>query len=193
VDENGLQAAIDAELARTGNDSSAADYGSLMRDFTGADLQNEPGYQFGMAEGQKALDRRAQAAGGYFSGAALKAASRFGQDYAGTKFDAAFNRDTSNKTNKFNRLTSLTGGGQTAANQLSAAGNSYADGVGNNLTANANAQGAAGIAQANSWGNALNGVANRYQQSNLDNSLMRNLGRYGTTGNAETMGFGGEY
>ena len=203
IDETGLQAAIDAEMARnSGIDSSAGDYGSLMRDFTGADLQNEPGYQFGLAEGQKGLDRRAAAGGGYFSGAALKAANRFGQDYAGTKFNEAFNRDTANKTNKFNRLTSLTGGGQTAANQTQAAGTNYANTVGGNITAMGNAQGASNIAQGNAWQNALTGAVDNYQQNNIMNSLLKNMGRtrqpydtpgYGMTGGYGTMGFGGEY
>ena len=171
IDEVGLQAAIDAEMARSGINSEAPDYGSLMHDFTGADLQNEPGYQFGMAEGQKAIDRRAASGGGYFSGAALKAAQRFGQDYAGTKFNEAFNRDTSNKTNKFNRLTGLISPGQTAANQVGASGQNYAGAVGSNLTNNANAQGGAAIAQGNAWANTLNQLANQYTDYNARNRM----------------------
>ena len=142
-----------------------------MRDFTGADLQNEPGYQFGMAEGQKAIDRRAASGGGYFSGAALKAAQRFGQDYAGTKFNEAFNRDTSNKTNKFNRLTGLISPGQTAANQVGTSGQNYAGAVGSNLTNNANAQGGAAIAQGNAWANTINQLANQYTDYNARNRM----------------------
>ena len=175
IDETGLQAAIDAEMARGGIDSQSGDYGSLMKAFTGADLENEPGYQFGMAEGQKAIDRRAASGGGYFSGAALKAAQRFGQDYAGTKFGEAFNRDTANKTNTFNRLTGLINPGQTAANQVGTMGASYANQVGNNLTENATAQGAAGIAGNKAWQNAINGGVNAYQQYNAKNSLAENL------------------
>ena len=171
IDEVGLQAAIDAEMARSGINSEAPDYGSLMRDFTGADLQNEPGYQFGMAEGQKAIDRRAASGGGYFSGAALKAAQRFGQDYAGTKFNEAFNRDTSNKTNKFNRLTGLISPGQTAANQVGQSGQNYAGAVGSNLTNNANAQGASSIAQGNAWANTINQLANQYTDYNARNRM----------------------
>mgnify|MGYP006318338701 FL=1 len=175
IDETGLQAAIDAEMARGGIDSQSGDYGSLMKAFTGDDLQNEPGYQFGLQQGNQALDRKAAAGGGYFSGAALKAAQRFGQDYAGTKFGEAFNRDTANKTNTFNRLTGLINPGQTAANQVGTMGASYANQVGNNLTSNATAQGAAGIAGANAWQNAINGGVNAYQQYNAKNSLAENL------------------
>ena len=175
IDETGLQAAIDAEMARGGVDSQSGDYGSLMKAFTGDDLQNEPGYLFGLQQGNQALDRKAAAGGGYFSGAALKAAQRFGQDYAGTKFGEAFNRDTANKTNTFNRLTGLINPGQTAANQVGTMGASYANQVGNNLTSNATAQGAAGIAGANAWQNAINGGVNAYQQYNAKNSLAENL------------------
>ena len=183
IDETGLQAAIDAEMARGGIDSQSGDYGSLMKAFTGDDLQNEPGYQFGLQQGNQALDRKAAAGGGYFSGAALKAAQRFGQDYAGTKFGEAFNRDTANKTNTFNRLTGLINPGQTAANQVGTMGASYANQVGNNLTSNATAQGAAGIAGANAWQNAINGGVNAYQQYNAKNSLADNLfTNYGTQG-----------
>lgn len=84
---------------------------SAAPDFTGANLQNEPGYQFGLSEGMKGLTNSAAARGSVLSGAALKAATRYAQDYAGTKFDAAFGRDAINK----NRLASLAGVGQTAA------------------------------------------------------------------------------
>jgi len=193
VDEAGLQAAIEAEMARTGVDSSSPEYGSLLKAFTGADLQNEPGYQFGMAEGQKGIDRRAAAGGGYFSGAALKAAQRFGQDYAGTKFNEAFNRDTTSKNNIYNRLQGIVSPGQVATNNVGTMGQNYAGSVGSNLTGNANAQGAAGIAGANAWQDAINSGVNAFTQNNAQNSLLRNLRRYGTTGGADTMGFGGEY
>jgi len=172
VDEAGLQAAIDAEMARSGGANSlSADYGSLLRNFTGADLENEPGYQFGLAEGNKGLDRKAAAAGGYFSGAALKAASRFNQDYAGTKYNDAFNRDSANKTNTYNRLTGLTGAGQVSANQVGAAGTNYANSTGNLLTSNANAQGAAGMQQADYWGDALTAGANALTRYNAQNRV----------------------
>lgn len=188
IDENGLSQAI--AQAQAGDDSlykawqiqqdqqNSGDpaYGSLSRDFTGADLQNEPGYQFGLAEGNKGLDRKAAAAGGYFSGAALKAASRYNQDYAGTKYNDAFNRDTTNKTNTYNRLTGLTGAGQVSANQVGTAGQNYANNTGNLLTANADAQGAAGISQANTWGDMLTTGANALTRYNEQNKV-RTYGR----------------
>ena len=180
VNENALSEAIAKAQAgdneafikwQSQQNNRGSDYGSLMKEFTGADLESEPGYQFGLAEGQKGLDRKAAAAGGYFSGAALKAANRYGQDYAGTKYNEAFNRDTTNKANTYNRLTGLTGAGQVSANQVGTAGQNYANNTGNLLTSNANAQGAAGMQQADYWGDALTQGANALTRYNSRNAV----------------------
>lgn len=176
VNEAGLQAEIDRQFAAQGQgggiDSNDPSYGSLLKDFTGADLANEPGYQFGLAEGQKGIDRLAASRGSLLSGAALKALQRFNSDYAGTKFNDAFNRDAANKTRTFNFLSGTSNAGQSAAAGQGAAGQSMAQQVGVNTTANANAQGAASIAQGNAWNNAFQGISNNYQQNNLLKTIM---------------------
>jgi hypothetical protein len=185
VDEAALNAAIEREISQSQQQSQqqadsarqSPDFGSLMRDFTGADLENEPGYQFGLQQGQRALDNRLAAAGSYFSGAALKGASRFNQDYAGTKYGEAFNRDAANKTRKYNFLTGAVGTGQSAAAGTAQAGANMAGQVGANTTAMGNAAGAARIAQGNAWGNALQNAAGGYQQQQLmDRILGGNVG-----------------
>jgi hypothetical protein len=147
--------------------ASNPQFGSLMRNFTGEDLEKEPGYAFGLAEGNKALDRRFASGGNYFSGAALKGATRFAQDYAGTKFGEAFNRDSANKTRQYNFLTGATSLGQNAAAQTGNAGQAMAQQVGVNTIGAANAQGAAGIAGANAWSGNMNNLASYYQQGQL--------------------------
>lgn len=135
-----------------------------MNDFTGRDLQNEPGYAFGLNEGMKGLTNSAAARGGLLSGAALKAASKYNSDYAGTKFNEAFSRDATNK----NRLASLAGIGQTAAGQNASGamalgsnvGSAYTN-MGNNIASN---QIGVGNARASSYlaqGNALTGGVNQ--------------------------------
>jgi hypothetical protein len=57
-----------------------------------ADVQNDPGYQFNLAQGQQGLDRAAAAGGGLFSGAALKAASQYNQDFANNYYNQAYSR-----------------------------------------------------------------------------------------------------
>lgn len=170
------QAAMQA--ANTGAESDPA-YGSLLRNFSLADFQKDPGYEFRLAEGEKGINRSMAGRGSFDSGAALKALQRFGQDYASNEFGNAYNRFENNKTGTYNKLAGLSGSGQQAATTLGNQGTQYGQYVGNNITANANAQGAAQIAGANSWGNALSGAVNNYQQQNFQNSLMRNLNNYG--------------
>lgn len=165
VDEAGLSAAM---AARAGNpESQGQEFGSLLRNFTGEDLQDEPGYKFGLDQGMQALDRRLASGGNYFSGAALKGAQRFGQDYAGTKFGEAFNRDSANKTRTYNFLSGTMGVGQNAAAQTGNAGQTMAQQVGANTTGMANAAGAAQIAGANQWTSGLNNIGGMYRQNQL--------------------------
>lgn len=64
----------------------------LKAGFSPDDLENDPGYQFRLAEGNKALDRQFSASGMSQSGAALKAAQQWGQGLAQTAFDDDFQR-----------------------------------------------------------------------------------------------------
>ena len=65
----------------------------MAGEFTGqVNMMADPGYQFRLSEGLKALDRQAAARGGLISGAALKGAQRYGQDYASGEYQNAYNR-----------------------------------------------------------------------------------------------------
>lgn len=176
VDEAGLSAAIDRQFAEAQAQANAArqspDFGSLLKNFTGQDLQNEPGYQFGLQQGQRALDNKLASSGSYFSGAALKAASRYNQDYAGTKFNDAFNRDSANKTRAYNFLSGAVGTGQNSAAMTGQAGAAMAGQVGANTTAMGNAAGAARIAEGNAWGNALQNAVGGYREDQLLNRVL---------------------
>lgn len=108
-------------------------------------FRSTPGYQFGLQEGQRALESSAAASGGLFSGKAGKALAKFGTDYA----------DQQGYTPYMNRLASAAGLGQTATNQLGALGQSAATNVGQAYqnAGNARASGIAG--SANAWGSTL--------------------------------------
>ena len=150
-------------------------FGSLMRDFSMNDFQQDPGYGFRLAEGQKALERQAAARGGLISGGALKAAQRYGQDMGSQEYTNAFNRYQTNRANQLNPLGSLMSSGQAAVNnQASAAGNYGAQGAAALQAAGqANAAGAMGAG--NTWNNALGTMASTYQnQQNFNNWLSRN-------------------
>lgn len=119
---------------------------------TPADVMSDPGYQFGLTQGQTALDRKTAAAGGRVSGAALKAASEYGTNYATTGYNAAYQR----RQDRLNRLQSLAGIGQTATGSSAAAGDAAASRNSALISAQGNAGAAATMAQGNSWGNTIN-------------------------------------
>lgn len=58
--------------------------------FTPGDLENTPGYQFNLGQGQKAIDRAAAARGNYFSGQALTDASDYAQGLAQNTYQDAY-------------------------------------------------------------------------------------------------------
>jgi len=123
---------------------------------TAVDAMSDPGYQFGLNQGQTALDRKASAAGGRLSGASLKAAARYGNDYATTKYESAYSRNYQAKQDRLNRLAALAGVGQSATGSTAAAGASAAGANAGLITAQGNASAAATMAQGNIWGSAIN-------------------------------------
>lgn len=171
--------------------SSDPAYGSLARAFTGESLQNDPGYQFGLNQGYQALDRRAAAGGNYFSGAALKAANRYGNDYAGTKFNEAFGRDQTNKNSIFSMLSGVSGQGQNAAAMTGTMGANAVNNAGNYMTQGANASAAGTVGAANAINSGLSSVTNAYQWNSMLGALnKKNTPNSGNPGYAPIYTFG---
>jgi hypothetical protein len=109
-------------LGLSGN-TSAQGYGSGATNFTIADMEQDPGYAFRLAEGQRAIDRSTAARAGTQSGAALKAAARYGQDMGSQEYGNAFNRFMTQRQSQLGNLQSLQSVGQaSAAGQANAAG-----------------------------------------------------------------------
>ena len=134
-------------------------------------FQQDPGYQFRLSEGLKALDRQAAARGGLISGAALKAAGRYGQDYASNEYQNAFNRYQTERAAQLQPLQSLAGVGQTTAQTLGQAGQTMASNVGDIQQSAAAARASGYVGQANALTGALNTGLNYYQNQQLMNRL----------------------
>ena len=149
-------------------------YGSLLKPFTGASLASEPGYQFERAQGEQGINRAASAAGRYDSGAVLKDLSQFNTDYAGTKYNEAFNRDSVNKTDTYNKLAGVAGTGQAAANQIATAGSSNSNAISELLTGGANARAAGVVGSSNAINNGVTGAFNNLNQNRLLQLLANN-------------------
>lgn len=165
------------ELLGLGPNPGIQGFGSLNKqfNFSPADLQNEPGYQFQLQQGQNALDRRAAAGGSFFSGAGLQAAANFNQDLAGTSYNNAYNRALNtfqtNRANTLNPLQALAGQGQSAANTAGQIQMGTGNALANLYSGLGNAQGASRIAQGNALSGAIGNGLSAWQQAQFMNQL----------------------
>jgi len=112
------------ELLGIGTNTGGAEYGKYGKDFGMSDFVTDPGYLFRLTEGQKAIDRSAAARGGTQSGAALKAATRYGQQAGSQEYGNAYERYNTNRTNRLAPLGSIaTMGANAATNNATQVGN----------------------------------------------------------------------
>lgn len=162
---SGGTTAFNALLDRLGlsGNTTAAGYGSMGQIPTAANVMAEPGYEFGRAQGELGLNRQLNARGMSGSGAALKAAMRYNNDYASGQYGNAFNRSQSAQNQAYNQLSGVANMGQSSANNTAQSGANYATQAGSNMMGAANAQGANALAQGNIWGNLINQGASLYK------------------------------
>ena len=137
-----------------------------------AQFQADPGYGFRFDQGQKALERSAAARGGLISGNTGGALQQFGQGLASQEYQNAFNRYQTERSARLNPLQSLAGVGQTSVNQLGAAGQNYASGMGEALGAAGQARASGYMGGANAIGGGI-GQYMGYQQNQATNSLLQ--------------------
>jgi hypothetical protein len=88
------------ELLNAQGKSEAALQPFLDQKFEPGDLQNDPGYQFNLQQGEQALDRKNAASGGFYSGGALKEAANFGSGLAENTYGNAYTRWLQNQQSK---------------------------------------------------------------------------------------------
>lgn len=161
--------------------------GALAKPFTMADYEADPGYNFRLAEGQKALDRVASAKGKYFSGGAIQGLTDYNQKSASEEYKNAYDRYRQNQNDLYSRLTGVSNTGMTAAGGLASsgantqqalnnAGMNYANQSGNYLTGlgtqlgentigQGNARAAGTIGQGQAWVTGLNDIDNKAFQA----------------------------
>lgn len=107
-------------------------------------MSDDPGYQFRLEQGQKALQSSAAAKGGLLSGNTAKALEDYTQNSASNEYSNTYNRSyqqfldrfnifNANQTNEYNRYAGLSGLGQTTATQLNNTGLSTGNSISNTL------------------------------------------------------------
>jgi len=137
--------------------------------YTGSNLSSDPGYQFRLAEGQKALQAKQAQSGRLLGGAAVKQAQRYGQDYASGEFSNAYNRALNTYSTNLNRTMQTAGLGQVATGAASNAAGNYGAGAANTTlstgaqqadlaTQAGNARASGYMGASNAWANAINGA-----------------------------------
>lgn len=99
---------------QTGGAANAQLSERLTEGFNPGDLTQDPGYQFRMQEGQRALQRGLAASGSVDSGRALKAAQEFGQGLADQTYNDAYTR----WLQRNQQLSGMSGAGLNAAGTL---------------------------------------------------------------------------
>jgi hypothetical protein len=147
----------------TQNSAQPDEYGSLLRDFSQQDLDDDvvynTGLDFGLSEGNKAIERNATRFGNLDSGATLKALARYGNDYGSQKAGDAYGRFMNDKNFTLGSLTGAAGIGQNAVNTSAQSGLAVGQGIADTLADQGANNAAADIGSANAWSDTIGSVA----------------------------------
>lgn len=134
----------------------------LTKAYTAEDFAQgiDPGYQFRLAQGQKAFENQANRGGGLIGGNVLQGMQDYTQGQASQEYGNAFSRNLSTQTNIFNKLKSIADMGLGATGTTADLATRTGESMGSAAIAGAQAQGAGQIGAAKAYGNTLQGMAN---------------------------------
>jgi len=160
-------------------DSNAPGYGALTKPITQDLINQDPvyanGLQFGLNQGNRAIQNSALANGGYDSGATLKALTRFANDYGTSKTQAGVSDIQSNRAQQYGFLSGQQAVGLNAAAGQNLATGNYANAASNLITGAGNAAAAGIVGGANAYsgvGTSLGNLYNNYNNSQLLKSIL---------------------
>lgn len=146
------------------------------------DQNTDPGTQFRLQEGLKAMNATAAARGGLISGNALKAGQDYGQAQGSQEYNNAYNRYLTNysqaqntfqlnRNNLLQPLQFISGQGQAGASNAASNIGAGAANTAALSTGAANASAAGQVGAANAYTNAVGQGIGAYQTNNLINTL----------------------
>ena len=140
--------------------NALAEYQKLApyQNFGMAQFQADPGYNFRMSEGIKALERSAAARGLLQSGGTLKGIQQYGQNLASEEYQNAFSRYLTERQARMGPYEYLTGQGQAAAVGQAANVGSTGAALADIATQRGNIQAARSMGTANAFGDALSNI-----------------------------------
>ena len=192
-------------------------YGSLMQGYGGGQFNAPtaeqarltPGYQFGLQQGEGAQQASAAARGDLLTGGTQTALNQYGQNYADTNYNNAYNQAlqtyntnyntwANQQASEYNKLAGMAGLGQTTAQDLNAEGLQSTGQIANTLNSTGqqigqqNTNAAAATASGYIGGaNALNGGIGSGTNGLMQMMLMKGLlgGGSGGNGNSDLNNF----
>ena len=161
------------ELVGLGPNTNAMGYGSAVQPFDMSKFQADPGVGFRFKSGMDALNRTAAANAGLQSGAALKAATRYGQDFGSQEYGNAYNRYRQNRADQLDPLMYAMTGGTNATNATNTAMGNYGTNVGNLMGQAGQATGAGYLGAGNSLNNLFGALNQQYNTNQMMDILDR--------------------
>jgi hypothetical protein len=179
------------ELLGLGGNTGAAGYGQYSRDFGMQDFQQDPGYQFRLGEGLKAMGHRAGARGGLISGQTMKGMEDYRQGLASQEYGNAFNRYQTNRQNQLAPLGSLMSSGQAAAVGQAGQAGQYGANASNMLSQMGVNTGGATLAGSSAYGKAIGDIGAQFGRSppNFNNMFGSGSSQAGMYGGVSAEGF----
>ena len=179
------------ELLGLGDDTGRARFGQYSRDFGMQDFQQDPGYQFRLGEGLKAMGHRAGARGGLISGQTMKGMEDYRQGLASQEYGNAFNRYQTNRQNQLAPLGSLMSSGQAAAVGQAAQAGQYGANASNMLSQMGVNTGGATLAGSSAYGKAIGDIGAQYGRTspNFNNMFGSGSSQAGMYGGVPAEGF----
>lgn len=144
-----------------------------LRKYGMADLVQDPGYQFRVEQGSKALDRTAAARGKLISGNQLQAAVDYGQEAGSQEFSNAYARTSRERDLEYGRLADMSNTGLSAQNALSGVASNFANSAGGTIAAGGQAAADAAVNTGNVWAGLGTNLAKTGNQS-IENYMLYN-------------------
>ena len=135
-------------------------YGELNKQFSMADFQQDPGYQFRLKEALKTVQRTAASRGGTLSGNTLAAVQGRAQNMASEEYSNAYNRFTDWQNTRYNRLLTQQGVGATTTSNLSSLRGDLASNLMNLTLGQGNVEAQKQQALGSTYGNMFQSVSN---------------------------------
>lgn len=150
--------------------------------FSMEQFQQDPGYQFRLKEGLRALEQRAAAEGTRVSGNQLRGLVQYGQNLASQDWINSFNRYQAERAARLNPLQSLAGMGQSNAATMAQQAGQFGQSMAENALMRGNMKASQYAGLANAATSGISGYLNAQQNKRIMDRYFPEIGPTDRTG-----------